>query len=454
MIVMKCGGTSVKDAERIRAVIEIVRGSLGEKPVMVFSAMGKVTDLLIASGERALKQGAVDIEEIRKVHIDAARELSIGIDEIEKLLTDLENLLRGIALIGELSPRTRDLLVSFGERLSVRVITAGLNKAGIPARCYDAWDIGFVTNSEFQNASLLPQAFDMIRDRLAPALAEYAFTPVVTGFIGKDEKGRVTTLGRGGSDLTASILGNALDAREVQVWKDVDGLLTTDPKVVPEAEIVDEISFEEASELAYFGAKILHPQSILPAMEKNIPVRVRNSYRPESPGTVIRKDAVSASPVKVITFQRHVTLVDIVSTRMLGLHGFLAKVFHVFAKYAVSVDMIASSEISISLTLNRNGGSAETVGKLCEELQEFANVSVRPEKGIVTVVGDVTHSSSVLAEIMSLLVRLGIKVQMISQGASKVNISFIVDSDEVEPVVKSLHRQFFSSQAIITRRNI
>ncbi|MHC9542361.1 MAG: aspartate kinase [Vulcanimicrobiota bacterium] len=444
MIVMKCGGTSVKDAERIRAVIEIIRSNLKEKPVMVFSAMGKVTDLLIESGEKALRHEIVDISEIRRVHRAAVQELSIEPDTVEPLLSDLENLLRGIALIGELSIRTRDLLVSFGERLSVRVITASLNKAGIPARYYDAWDAGFITNSEFQNASLLPQAFDRIRAALSPVVAEYAFTPVITGFIGKDEKGHVTTLGRGGSDLTASVLGNALDAEEVQVWKDVDGLLTTDPKVIPEARIVEEISFEEASELAYFGAKILHPQSILPAMEKNIPVRVKNSYRPLSPGTVIRKDAPSLSPVKVITFQRHVTLIDIVSTRMLGLHGFLARVFQVFARHAVSVDMIASSEISISLTLNRNGGSAETLGKLSDELREFAHVSVRPEKGIVTVVGDVTHSSLVLAEIMSLLVKLGIRVQMISQGASKVNISFIVDSDEVETVVRSLHRHFFN----------
>ncbi len=443
MIVMKCGGSSVKNAERIKAVIEIIRGNLKEKPVMVFSAMGKVTDLLLESGEKALHHATVDIAEIRKVHKEAILELSIMPEGMDALLLELENLLRGIALIGELSPRTRDLLVSFGERLSVRVITAGLNKAGIPAKHYDAWDVGFITNSEFLNASLLPHAFDRIRTALAPVVDEYAFTPVITGFIGKDEKGRVTTLGRGGSDLTASILGNALDAKEVQVWKDVDGLLTTDPKAVHEARIVEEISFEEASELAYFGAKILHPQSILPAMEKNIPVRVKNSYWPESPGTVIRRDVESRSPVKVITFQRHVTLVDIVSTRMLGLHGFLARVFQVFARHAVSVDMIASSEISISLTLNRNGGSEETLEKLGNELQEFAHVSVRPEKGIVTVIGDVIHSSVVLAEIMSLLVKLGIRVQMISQGASKVNISFIVDSDEVEPVVKALHRQFF-----------
>jgi len=444
MIVMKCGGTSVKDAERIRAVIEIVRNNLDKKPVMVFSAMGKVTDLLIESGEKALNEAAVDISEIRRVHSEAAAELSIDSEEIDTLLLNLENLLKGIALIGELSPRTRDLLVSFGERLSVRVITAGLNKADIPAVFYDAWDAGFVTNSDFQNASLLPQAFERIRAVLAPVVDEYAFTPVITGFIGKDENGHVTTLGRGGSDLTASVLGNALDAAEVQVWKDVDGLLTTDPKVVSEARIVEEISFEEASELAYFGAKILHPQSILPAMEKNIPVRVKNSYSPDSPGTVIRKDAPSLLPVKVITFQRHVTLIDIVSTRMLGLHGFLARVFQVFARHAVSVDMIASSEISISLTLNRNGRSAETLDKLGRELQEFAHVSVRPEKGIVTVVGDVTHSSLVLAEIMSILVKLGIRVQMISQGASKVNISFIVDSDEVETVVRTLHRHFFN----------
>jgi len=443
MIIMKFGGSSIMDAVRIKSVVEIIRAHLGESPVIVFSAMGKVTDWLLAAGEQALKESRVDIEAIRGIHEEASRDLAIEPPEMDELLSRLEQLLTGVSLIRELSPRTRDFLVSFGERLSVRLISAYMNRAGIPSKFFDAWDTGFLTSSEFQNAAVLPETYAQVEHTFSGLREKYEYTPVVTGFIGKDRDGNITTLGRGGSDLTASVLGNALLASEVQVWKDVDGLMTTDPKIVNSAQVVGEISFEEASELAYFGAKILHPQSILPAMEKNIPVRVKNSYRPGEPGTIIRKNVFSGALVKVLTFQRHITVVDIVSTRMLGLSGFLSRVFTLFARYGISVDMIASSEISVSLTLNKTTGNDEDLSKLLAELQEIALVTARKDKAMITVVGNVERSSEIVAKIFSPLSVKGIIVQMISQGASKVNVSFIVENRELEMVVRSIHDTFW-----------
>jgi aspartate kinase len=443
MIVMKFGGSSVKDSTRIASVGEIIRNNLHRSPIIVFSAMGATTDWLLECGNRALREGTVDIERIRSLHIGCAMELGVPADELEALFRQLENLLMGITLIRELSVRTLDFLVSFGERLSVRIIAPYLTKTGIPARAFDAWEIGLVTTSQFQNALVLPESFERIRGHLGKLTADYAYTPVITGFIAKDGEGNVTTLGRGGSDLTASLLGNALDAEEVQVWKDVDGLMTTDPKIVAGAKVVEEISFDEASELAYFGAKILHPQSMLPAMEKNIPVRVKNSYAPEAPGTVILKCSDEKSLVKVITFQRRITLIDIVSTRMLGLSGFLAHVFQVFARHDLSVDMIASSEISISLTLNKNARIDACFPALLAELKEIASVEASRELAMVTIVGDVRRSTETLARVFQALRDEGIMVQMVGQGASKVNISFIINNDELDHAVKALHGVFF-----------
>lgn len=443
MIIMKFGGASVKDSERIISVSKIIKDNLPRKPVIVFSAMGDITDILIKCGKKALKEGVVDISEIETLHIKTARELSIDLNETEELLAQLKSLLKGISLIKELSHRTKDLLISFGERLSVRIISAYLNKIGIKSKYFDAWDIGLLTDSVFQNAAVLPESYNAIRDILMPIENNYGYTPVITGFIGKDKKGNVTTLGRGGSDLTASILGNALEALEVQVWKDVDGLMTTDPKFVKDAKLVDEISFEEASELAYFGAKILHPRSILPAMEKNIPVRVKNSYRPELPGTLIKKQVANSALVKVITFQEDITLVDIVSTRMLGLAGFLAKVFHVFEKHEISVDMIASSEVSISLTLNKDIHSEKNLDKLILELGEFADAAASKNKAMITIIGDVGRAPEILKIVSEVLIKKGVNAQMISHGSSKVNISFVIDETQLAPVVPALHEAFF-----------
>jgi aspartate kinase len=439
---MKFGGTSVANAERIRQLTDICRSFLEEKPVLVASAMGSTTDNLLTAAENALL-GKVSIKAIRKLHFDTAAELDLPTDEIKPLLTELESLLRGIALIREFSPRTRDYLVSFGERLSVRIIAAHFNRQGLPAKFFDAWDLGFTSTSTFNDAEVLDESYEKICENISHLDEDYRFSPVVTGFIAKDRNGSITTLGRGGSDLTASVIGTAIKAKEIQVWKDVDGILTTDPRMVKCARPVRNISFEEASELAYFGAKVLHPRSILPAMKNNVPVRVKNSYNPQHPGSLILSRLEDENElVRVITFKKNVTVVDIVSTRMLGQHGFLAKVFQIFADEKISVDMLATSEVSISMTLDHK---AQSIEGLKHELEKIANVHFKTGKTMVTMIGNVKRSSEILEKTFDVLNHHGINVQMISQGASKVNISFIIDDSQAELCIKELHRTFFET---------
>ncbi|GAB4271530.1 MAG: aspartate kinase [Candidatus Rifleibacteriota bacterium] len=440
MIIMKFGGSSVANADRIRHVTEIVKQNLDKKPVVVVSAMGTTTDNLLDTVSKALS-GNISISEIEKLHRDTAAELGIIVPELDELLNELNKLLCGISLIREFSPRTKDYLVSFGERLSARVVAAHLTNAGIYARHYDSWELGITTNSEFTNADILDETYDSIKKSLANLKGDYTHTPVITGFIGKDKEGNITTFGRGGSDLTAAILGAALETDEIQVWKDVDGMLTTDPRVVKQAQPVKQISFEEASELAYFGAKVLHPRSILPAMNKNIPVRVKNSYNPTHPGTMILRGFNDEKEfVRVLTYKKHVTLIDIVSTRMLGQYGFLAKVFQIFDENRVSVDMLATSEVSISLTLDNR---TTCLDRLRTELEKIATVHIKQNKTIITLVGNVKRSTQILEKTFDVLQEQDINVQMISQGASKVNISFIIDDDEAEASIRALHKAFF-----------
>ncbi len=439
MIVMKFGGSSLANVERLNLVAEIIKSNLDKKPIIVLSAMGKTTDNLLEAGNNALA-GNVDVSKIVDLHKKTLKELGIENGEIKELLEKLEILLKEISMLKDLSPKTKDYLVSFGERLSVRIFSAMLNNMGIKAQFFDAFNIGFVSNSNFVNAELLDETYENIRNNLGPLKKNYEFIPVVTGFIAKDKEGNITTTGRGGSDLTASVIGASLGCKEIQVWKDVDGILSTDPRVVQNAKQVGSVSFEEASELAYFGAKVLHPMSILPVMKHNIPVRVKNSFNPDHPGTVIlsQKDK-SDSLLTAITFRRSVTLVDMVSTRMLGQYGFLAKVFNVFNDLKISVDMIATSEVSVSLTLDNGKGLEE----LEKRLGEIANINIRKNKTIVTLVGNVQRSTKILQKTFNALNSMNINVKMISQGASKVNISFIVNDDQANSVVKKIHKIFF-----------
>ena len=441
MIVMKFGGSSVANAERIKHVASIIKAYKEKKPVVVLSAMGDTTDHLLEAADQAVK-GIVDVEGVAKLHKETAELLNVNIETIQDLLKELNQLLTGISMLKEISKRSRDYLVSFGERMSVRMMAAYLTKEGIPAKFYDAWDIGILSDSNYMAAELL----DSVWDDIPKYLTGYkngtdVEIPIVTGFIAKDVKGNITTLGRGGSDLTATMIGAAMQAEEVQTWKDVDGILTTDPRIVKEAKPVPEVTYEEAQELAMFGAQVLHPRSMVPVRKSGTPVRVKNSYNITSPGSIIVENHTGkVPPVCAITTVKNITLIDIVSSRMLGAAGFLAHVFNNFLKWNISIDVIATSEVSVSLTVNTK---ADLSG-LIADLEQASQVSVRKEKAIVTIICDAAHSSAILASGFQALAEEGINVQMISQGASKVNISMIVDVDEADKTIQILHSAYFN----------
>ncbi|MDR2486314.1 MAG: aspartate kinase [Treponema sp.] len=445
MIVMKFGGSSVADGERIRHVAEIVKQELKRKPVLVLSAMGDTTDHLLEAADRAIQTGVVSADRIAGLHIKAIQELGLNPavrGDIEPLLEELRNLLLGISMIKELTGKTKDYLVSFGERLSVRIAAAYFNAVSIPARAMDAWDAGFISDSNFSSAELLKESWDRIPRLLIP-LTDQGILPVITGFIAKDGNGTITTLGRGGSDRSATIIASACKAEEVQVWKDVDGILTADPRIVPNAQPVEAVTYEEAAELAYFGAQVLHPWAMRPCMKSGTPVLVKNSYNPKALGTrILPSREGKTGPVLAVTSRQHVTLVDIVSTRMLGQYGFLQAVFSDFAKYGISVDMLATSEVSVSVTLD----SIYDLEPLAADLARIASVEIKTGRAIVTIIGDVRRSSEILRRSFEVCVKLDIPVQMVSQGASKVNISFIVNDTQAAEVVKGLHREFFENR--------
>ncbi|XP_019265742.1 PREDICTED: aspartokinase 2, chloroplastic-like isoform X2 [Nicotiana attenuata] len=459
--VMKFGGSSVASAERMREVADLILSFPEERPVIVLSAMGKTTNNLLLAGEKAVTCGVsnvCDLQEldfIKDLHFRTIDELGVEKSTISKHLLELEQLLNGIAMMKELTPRTRDYLVSFGECMSTRIFTAYLNKLGVKARQYDAFEMGIITTDEFTNADILEATYPAVAKRLSGDWMNNPAIPIVTGFLGKGWRTcAVTTLGRGGSDLTATTIGKALGLREIQVWKDVDGVLTCDPNIYPRAQPVPYLTFDEAAELAYFGAQVLHPQSMRPAREGDIPVRVKNSYNPKAPGTLIcRARDMSKAVLTSIVLKRNVTMLDIVSTRMLGQFGFLAKllqVFSIFEDLGISVDVVATSEVSISLTLDPSKlWSRELIQQeldhVVEELEKIAVVNLLQHRSIISLIGNVQRSSLILEKAFHVLRTNGVNVQMISQGASKVNISLIVNDSEAEQCVRALHKTFFES---------
>ncbi|XP_056169708.1 aspartokinase 2, chloroplastic-like isoform X1 [Syzygium oleosum] len=480
--VMKFGGSSVASAERIREVADLILSFPNERPVIVLSAMGKTTNSLLQAGEKAVSCGVTNvscIDElsfIKELHLRTVKELGLDESIIATHLEELDQLLKGIAMMKELTLRTRDYLVSFGECMSTRIFAAYLNKRGVKARQYDAFEIGFITTDDFTNADILEATYPAVAKRLHDDWITDPAIPIVTGFLGKGWRTcAVTTLGRGGSDLTATTIGKALGLREIQVWKDVDGVLTCDPNIYPRAEPVPYLTFDEAAELAYFGAQVLHPQSMRPAREGDIPVRVKNSYNPNAPGTLItRARDMSEAVLTSIVLKRNVTMLDIVSTRMLGQFGFLAKVFSIFEDLGISVDVVATSEVSISLTLDPSKLwsreliqqashlcrlpshqcfnltllaylSEQELDHVVEELEKIAVVNLLQHRSIISLIGNVQRSSLILEKVFNVLRTNGVNVQMISQGASKVNISLIVNDDEAEQCVRALHSTFFES---------
>nr|QDG03174.1 aspartokinase 1 [Eleusine coracana subsp. coracana] len=392
---------------------------------------------------------------IKDLHNKTVDQLGLPRSVIHSMLDELEQLLKGIAMMKELTLRTRDYLVSFGECMSTRVFAAYLNKLGVKARQYDAFEIGFITTDDFGNADILEATYPAVAKRLHGDWIRDPAIPVVTGFLGKGWKsGAVTTLGRGGSDLTATTIGKALGLKEIQVWKDVDGVLTCDPNIYPNAKTVPFLTFEEAAELAYFGAQVLHPQSMRPAREGDIPVRVKNSYNPKAPGTLItKKREMDKVVLTSIVLKSNVTMLDIVSTRMLGQFGFLARVFSIFEDLGISVDCVATSEVSVSVSLDPSKiWSRELIQQeldnVVEELEKIAIVHLLQQRAIISLIGNVKRSSLILEKAFHVLRKNGVNVQMISQGASKVNMSLIVHDSEARECIKALHEAFFEDDVL------
>jgi aspartate kinase len=441
MIVMKFGGSSVESAEAILRVAGIVRSQLGRRPIVVVSAMGKSTNKLLAIGAKAVGgelQAALDqLFELRQFHL---RESSgCGLDrEINEHFEELADLAKGLAVMGELTPRATDAISAFGERLSSVIVTAIFQGAGINAAHVDAREVIVTERRHMQAAPIFAET----NAKLAAVIPELAQTrvPVMGGFIGSTVDGVTTTLGRGGSDYTASIVGAGIGAEEIQIWTDVDGMLTADPRILPGGHRVEVCSFAEAAELAYFGAKVLHPATVLPAIEKNIPVRILNSRRPEVEGTlIVSRPPPASTPIRSIACKPNITLVNIVSSRMLMAHGFLRRIFEVFDRHETPVDMLATSEVSVSLTVDNTA----KLDAIRVEIESFADVTVEKDHAIVCLVGEnIRGCPRVSARVFSALG--DIKTRMVSQGASQLNISLVVAASDLIPAVESLHQEFFS----------
>lgn len=450
MIVMKFGGSSLESASAIERVAGIVRNAIPRTPVVVVSAMGKTTQQLLTMGEEAAageKGRAFErLHALREMH---EREISGLLPKssdanVQPILDcdfgEMAGLLERLCAAGEFAPEAADALSSYGERLSSRLMALVFPKLGIDAAHVDARCVILTDARHKAAAPLYSQTYARAREKILPLVGQ-GRVPILGGFIGATEKGATTTLGRGGSDFSAAIIGAGIGAEEIQIWTDVDGVMTCDPKLVPEARRVKTISFAEAAELAYFGAKVLHPSTLLPAMEKNISVVVLNSRRPKINGTRIVADAVPcANVIKAISCKRGIHIVNIRSTRMLMAHGFLHRIFEIFSRCETAVDMLASSEVSVSLTID----DPSRLDEICGALRGFSEVSVEKNHAIVCIVGDnLRHTPGVAARAFGAL--QGINIRMISQGASLLNIGFVVAARDAEKAVKLLHQEFFSS---------
>jgi aspartate kinase len=459
LVVMKFGGTSVEDAAAILRTAKIVAGrvSKGQQPVVVVSAMARVTDLLISAATTAARgdrASALAItERLRIRHRDTAGQLTGAVDAanngcdsglqathawMDAEFDGLEEILRGLAAVGELTPRISDMVVSYGERLSSRMIAEAFTRAGLNAVHVDARRC-IVTDAQHGKAIPQDTAIEQrLREQVVPRLRD-GDVPVMGGFIGATEQGVTTTLGRGGSDFTAALVGGGIDAAAIEIWTDVNGIMTADPRVCPDALRVKTISFEEAAELAYFGAKVLHPATILPAVKKNIPVFVLNSKNPENGGTRITALAAHCrSPFKSIAVKKRLTIMDVVASRMLMSHGYLRAIFDVFDRHQCPVDMVSTSEVSVSLSLDSN----EKLPAIAADLSKLADVKYEGRKALVCMVGENIRGQNGIAARVFQAIR-HVNVRMISQGASEINMSFMIEEDDAEEAVRSLHAEFF-----------
>jgi aspartate kinase len=433
---MKFGGTSLGDRQRIDTVVSLVRQRRDRQPVLVCSAHSGITDLLLEGARRAAA-GAPDLTPVRDREHAVLAALGLDPGVVADDLDRLDQMFRGLALLGELTPRSLDAVASFGERMSVRAIATLLRRRRLPATPVMADEAGLVTDGRFTRATPRPEAYANLR----ASLAAIEGIPVVTGFIGRDREGNVTTLGRSGSDFTATIVGKAIGAEEVEIWTDVSGVLTADPRLVPEARPVEWLTYAEASELAYYGAKVIHPATIQPAVEARIPVRILNTMDPSAPGTVIAPSRPrAAQEVASIASKRAITLINIVSGRMLGQSGFMAQVFEAFQRHDVVVDLIATSEVSITVSVDRGEGLPDVI----EALKAFSRVTVTEGNALVAVIGErMRQASGLTGRVFAALAEAKVPIRAISYGASKTNLQIVVPEERGGDTVRTLHAALF-----------
>lgn len=448
MIIMKFGGTSVANFEAITRTIFIIGGKLDQKPVVVVSALSKVTDLLYRISDAAASRNVTETKELlsqlRQRHVDLAAELLAqsmmkdeAIAKVNALCDALESIAMAVCSLGELSDRNKAIIISNGEYLSSTIIAYAMNSKGIRTKWVDARGMMVTNNSYLKAEPDMAAIIEKVPGVVADAY-EGMDAIITQGFVGVTRDGDPTVLGRGGSDYSASLIGMAVDAERIEIWTDVDGVRTADPRSVKNTKYLEKISFEEAAEMAHFGAKVLHPLTIEPAVKKNIPIYVLNSMNPSGKGTAILRNELIEDGVKSVSFKENIKVINIFSTRMINTSGFLRRVFEIFSESKVSVDLISTSEANISVTVD----ASQNIDPVVAELSEFADVIVDDDKSQVSVIGkNIVRLNGMLKKTFTPLKKCN--VYMISQGASFVNISFVVDREELAEVVQDLHDHLF-----------
>lgn len=449
MIVMKFGGTSVANKEAIQRAISIVRGRLDQHPVVVVSAMSKVTDSLYRIADEAAAQHESEIalllNQLRNRHIDTASELladcghflNEAISDINTICDYLEKVALSVCALGELSARSKAIIISQGEILSSTIIAHSMNAYGIDTEWLDARKMIISTGNPLNSDPI----FSEINARV-PGIIEKGFknaqAVITQGFIASAIDGEPTVLGRGGSDYSASLIGMAINAERIEIWTDVDGVRSADPRYIDNTLCLEQISFEEAAEMAHFGAKVLHPLTIEPAIMKNIPIYVLNSMNPEHKGTAILANSLIGEGAKAVSWKENILMINVFSPKMINATGFVQKVFGVFSDNHISVDIISTSEANISVTVAGN----QDISHLTEQLSQFAQVNVDNCKSQVSVIGkNVVNHDDVLQRIVNAL--NGYNVNMISQGASNINVSFVIERNQLNEIVNSIHKSLF-----------
>ena len=454
MVVQKFGGTSVADPDAIARLIEIVRRARardGRGPAVVVSAMSGVTDALlqiaITAGASKMDEALARVEQLRARHLAAARTLVPSANSLTPLLVAIEAqfdelaaVVKALGVLREVSPRTLDVVAAMGETLSSQIVAAALNAAGLPGEWIDARRAIVTDDAHTCAVPDTPATDAALRATVLPAIAA-GRVPVLGGFVGATPDGHTTTLGRGGSDYSGALVGAGIGASEIQIWTDVDGMLTADPRIVSEPRLVSRLSFAEAAELAYFGAKVLHPSTILPAVKRNIPVRILNSRKADGEGTTITADPPpSATLLTGLAAKRDVTVVDITSSRMLMAYGFLRQVFEVFERFKTAVDVVTTSEVSVSVTVD----DRRRLDAIVEALSAFAEVSTEPEMALLCAVGDRLRNEPAIAA-RAVAVLEEVPLRMISQAASRRNITVILRQADLPHAMHRLHEEFFAS---------